>query len=398
MNRLASRLSDRLAAILALSLTGAVGAASLAEPPPQTPIDEVKSAARILEDANSHFVRANDFARELVRIVDEDPDGAEMKSACRTVAKAGFGESFSIETSGFGTTPETFPAVFTHSGGTAVVEDLHLLPIDAAWMPQGAMPAGTAAFVDSARFGAGPEHVGICTVFDTWTIGLAAGPDAPLRTVVSFSPIDLIDPASAVTGPLAVQFLHGTVSGAFDASGSLHQWIFDKVRAWSREGSSSGLAGRCDWQSLMECLQSASANLDGCVDQLDAKYDRIRELEKQLAESAKDAVTAAVSGAVGGGLGGLWGGAIGGPLASLLAGIGGAAVGAAGGLIGWALLDDADVIAEKLSVLRVEVQRQLCACAREWAGRTKSCFSIYCPDLADEAGWIIDETMMQWGC
>jgi hypothetical protein len=384
--------------VLVASIAGIVCPVTLAANDPSGPIEEVKAAVRDLDDAHGHYLRANDFSRALLRIVGEQPNGGEMLAANEEISQAAFGVSFKPDSTGFGTVPEAFPVVFNTDGMNSVIEDLFLLPVDAAWMPAGAVRPGTQLFIYSARFGTGPTHVGLGTVVDRWAVGAASGPDEPLRNAVTFFPIDLIDPSELVTGPHAVQFLQGSVSGAFDEDGKLHDWIFEQVRTPDLKGSSSGLSGGCDGDSLVECLQAARANLNQSLQQLAPMQGQIEELEKKLREAGKDLVKTVGQAAISGAITGAVAGAAAGPVGSLLGAIGTAALAAASSLIAWAFFDESDEVAEELAGLREQLQAKFCASIRQWAGRVRNCFSIHCPPLAADAAAIVQQELGRFGC
>lgn len=384
--------------VLAASIAGVVLSSALAADVPEAPIDEIRAAVRDIDEAHGHYVRANDFARAMLRIVGEQPNGSETRSAHEAISQAAFGVSNDVTSSGFGTAPEAFPLVLNSKGMTSVIEDFYILAVDPAWMPVGAVPPGTQLFIYSARFGPGPTHVGLGTIVDRWAVGAATGPDEPLRNVVTFFPIDLIDPSEPVTGPLAVQFLTNSVSGAFDVEGALHDWIFEQVSSSQLTDSSSGPSSGCDVNSLVDCLEAAQANLNESLQQLAPLQGQINELEKQLQEEAKDLVEGVGEAALDGALDGVMVGAGGGPWGAFVGALGGAAAAAAVEMIGWAIFSDSDTIANELSRLREEMQASLCSRINPWVIRVVECFDQYCPELANEAAAIMAEELARQGC
>jgi hypothetical protein len=171
-----------------------------------------------------------------------------------------------------------------------------------------------------------------------------------------------------------------------------------KVTEELAEGDLNDVAPGCNRDALLECLTDARSNRDQCLEGLRPLAGQITELEKKLVESGRKLAEGVVAGAVAGALEGAITGSLASGPGAVMGALVGAISGAIGALVSWLFFDDADENAEKLEILYEQMKSRICGCYREWAGRAKQCFSIFCPDHAAEAGSLIDAGLERVGC
>jgi len=366
-------------------------------------------AAAVLQPGNAlmaGFVQRPDMARELLRIASDDATASEYQAA-NTAVFAAIGETYVAGQRFLGGLPELPGIVFTQGLNMQPIVGYMEWPLEEAWvgLPEYGNMASVAIY--TARFGTGPEHIGIkMSVNHALAANLACVGQLGCNTI-SYTPFDLIDPTSQIGAQDAGEFLQAAARGDFDDDAALHAWFAARVVAPSvytgnSASDSDGAARACNEAALRECLNLVQAQHDAAGAACAATHGpKIEAAEKAVRDAARGFITSVAAGTAGGAIGGAISGTAGGPLTPLTSALGallGGTLGAAIGAITWAISEDVDSLTADLEQAKANARQCACDVFRATASRMKDCWRNWCPDELENASIVADAWVASNGC
>ncbi|MEM8713893.1 MAG: hypothetical protein AAGG01_23360, partial [Planctomycetota bacterium] len=192
----------------------------------QGKLDHMSQDALVLADEFDALGRALD-------IIDlaADPTLQVALDATNSVWSDGFGHPYDLNTSYFGSLISTMPGVFalqsTNLVSISEVEDLSAFPVQ---LPTGSLdptiPAGLVQTMTwSGKIGQSDHVIGTATILDLTQLPAANLSDPNVWTVLTFTPLAIVDPASSVSPEYAAEFLALVSSEAFTQPGDMLGWL-----------------------------------------------------------------------------------------------------------------------------------------------------------------------------
>ena len=334
-------------------------------------------AARISELTNSHSVWLDRWASRYMALA--TGLRGEMEKQTNVEVMAGFGTKYSpgkSEIFAFRKRGATsFAKVHTYGGATAAISELNLERSSRieAKLQSVSVASDLEVYIYSARFGAGPSHVGVALAQNDW-----------VGAKIVFLPVTTVK-ADGLSVKDAVAFVGHQLEGKVDFTDFIKNRHGQDVRPAQVEVEnpiSHAMRQGCNYRELEACSAQILDTLESALHEAkEAHKEAVNKIMNQYGEDmAEGVIGAVIAGAVAGGIAGA---AAAGPPGALAIGFFAALAGIAAALGGAAM--NADEKQEALDEADADYADAVCQAKSDAIIALVECIREHCPDLVETA-------------
>ena len=342
---------------------------------PSTGLDDLFAA--IARSTDSHHNRVGEWASRYIAL--SAGLGGEMAKQTNIEVLGGFGAQYEPDISkifAFKThDTASFTEAYTREGNAAAISEFELRRnsrIESKLHSAG-VASDIEAYVYTARFGAGPSHMGTALARTHW-----AG------TEIVFLPMAMVK-----ADDLSVKDAAAFIAHQLNGKGNFTDFVKNRhgkevpaAQTVVDNPISHAIRQRCNYRELAAC----SAEI---LDTLESELEAAKEAHKQtvnkiMRQYGEDTGEGLIEWIIGGAITGGFAGAVtGGPPGALVMGFFGALAGIAAAMTGGAL--NADEIQEELDAADAEYADAICQAKSNAIASLVECIREHCPDLAEAA-------------